>query len=136
MSGPRTHGGDGSYNPPAIRGHQDVLLLQRHIQEKLRKQANLEAAVAENQTDSDDSKAALTKLPYPPGHRRYQEVLLQQRQLQNLLRNSAAAENRTDSDDSTAPLSKPPSVCSSSPPSPPVNVTSLDRQVETHEVKN
>ncbi|XP_055813480.1 uncharacterized protein LOC129882978 isoform X2 [Solanum dulcamara] len=41
--------------------------------------------------------------------------------------------NRTDSDDSTntTTLSKTPSVCSASPPRPPINVTNLDRLMES-----
>ncbi|KAK4355642.1 hypothetical protein RND71_024613 [Anisodus tanguticus] len=75
----------------------------------------------------------------PPAMRRQQQMLLQQQQQQKQqLQRATKAEaataemaNRTDSDDSTTTLSKTPSVCSASPPRPRVNVTNLDRLMES-----
>lgn len=86
----------------------------------------------------------------PPAMRRQQQQQQQQQQLQKQqqqqkqpLQRAAKVEaaaaavaevgNRTDSDDSTntATLSKTPSVCSASPPRPPINVTNLDRLMES-----
>lgn len=79
----------------------------------------------------------------PPAMRRQQQLQKQQQQQQRqpVLRAAkaeaavVAAEvgNRTDSDDSTntTTLSKTPSVCSASPPRPPINVTNLDRLMES-----
>lgn len=79
----------------------------------------------------------------PPAMRRQQQLQKQQQQQQRPpVQRAAKAEaavvaaevgNRTDSDDSTntTTLSKTPSVCSASPPRPPINVTNLDRLMES-----
>ncbi|XP_059294583.1 uncharacterized protein LOC132047569 [Lycium ferocissimum] len=97
----RSHSGDRFYNPPMRRQQQQQQMLLQQ-QQQLQKQQQQQQL--QRATAKADVAAATADV----------------------------AANRTDSDDSTSTLSKTPSVCSASPPRPPpVNVTNLDRLMES-----
>ncbi|KAL2540463.1 Protein of unknown function (DUF789) [Abeliophyllum distichum] len=97
----RSHGGDRFYNPPAVRRQQQMVLQQRQLMQKQQ--------LMPQQKQQELQRAAVKT-----------ESLAE-----------AEAGNRSESDDSNAALSKRDSVRSVSPAPPPVDVTNLDRLMES-----
>ncbi|XP_015086319.1 AF4/FMR2 family member 4-like isoform X2 [Solanum pennellii] len=98
----RSHGADRFYNPPAMRRQQQLQRQQQQQQQQSQQQQQQRQPVQR----AVKAEAAVV---------------------------AAEVGNRTDSDDSTntTTLSKTSSVCSASPPRPPINVTNLDRLMES-----
>ncbi|CAA3007602.1 Hypothetical predicted protein [Olea europaea subsp. europaea] len=100
----RRHGGDRFYNPPAVRRRQQMLLQQQQQEQVLLQQKEHQHQLPRTPVKSEFSSAAAL----------------------------VEAGNRSDSDDSSNALSRQSSVRSASPPRPmPVNVTNLDRLMES-----